>query len=1251
MGALRAPPGTERQRRRRSRGKGRARRRAMAQDWWQALESWMRALAGRGQGHGVDGKKQQQQQQQQALWSMHPGSDDSDDDGACGGDAGEEQEARREKEGEEEEEERGDDRAWLRSEQVLAIERGEFLYDPESVQAMVDVGQRLSNLDSYSTVRKGARVIDRDSTQHLYADLRDLLELMGDFSTRVELLCEFHETAHVAAMSRRAREATIDAPSRWRSVVDMIMFCFLPAQQFLRRIARVRGEEHKMVKRIELPFVMEERGRREMLASIFSFVLEVLNATSDIAFIILELWPLLADSAAFGFLPRISIAALALSFFLRFAIAIRSSSAVDWSDPFRVRRFLLGFFWSIVDPTWGHKWIRLSFKDREALGQSVIGESSGSKARDLVATRAKADAVYARMQVERTMVLLLVQDIPQSIVEFVFLAKFQSDEVQFLFLLTLISTVLHALQQLYEAAILVKEMPELVNIIQLRHMVFDPSREPDGPLGGEPEPPTRQNFRSMSLLALRNSAGDLLERSKMCGCLERGTVETNLDGKQSLTVAESITQFFDGELTDRKRGHCVPSSRTAYLTYRDELAPSLIREGDFFTLIKTRGGQLDALVTECVRKLRLGRREKEQSQVRMSHTRFLSVLFNRMRLETFHTDIRSVELTACSSVTGATLALLAANCPNLRRIDLSFCRGVDDDALEMLFSGHHVLLESIALNGCTQVSDIGVAFVARKAKVNLNRLALRGLPLVSDCALVALGANCPNLRSLFLDRGSVQEGHAKFTGKGLRALGKGCGESLVRLGLGDAVAPGTSTREITEFLEMLGPKMQVLGLSGVEQICDSHVRLMARKMPFLRVLGLSDTSITSRGVAHLETQFKLQRVSLGDSDKISLKAVDRLWDVCPDLSWVGFESTKEICSFQVAQVRGQITLLEGMVNPETDALNPEVTAAINEIRQFVLEHNGHDDDDDNDNVVATLIRSIAAKGVEHPAERLLEALITMTDFFRRQRFLRDEQHNPAVRRLSSIDSDVARRDLDNLQRAITVIRPGWDIVQSSEETLSVLLRSFGVSSTRKINLKIHFDEETYAVLNVQDQEALRGKISPLGRVNLENENRVRDRHLSIPPTACFYCFAYPVEGANAIDQDWFATERSRAAVIKRFLTFGGFLYFDEHRNFLSASALTLGSALAFNGPYKLPHHTSNALDRQERWAPISIPNLQPGATFCYIYPKEAILTSGLSHVLRHGGFAYRWLAEGTNVVEERVFAIAPLETAILPPDL
>lgn len=219
------------------------------------------------------------------------------------------------------------------------------------------------------------------------------------------------------------------------------------------------------------------------------------------------------------------------------------------------------------------------------------------------------------------------------------------------------------------------------------------------------------------------------------------------------------------------------------------------------------------------------------------------------------------------------------------------------------------------------------------------------------------------------------------------------------------------------------------------------------------------------------------------------------------------------------------------------------------------------------------------------------------------------------------------------------------------------LNTFGVMSTPRLDIKIDFANNQYTFICPRKfvgyyslGKKLTGRISPLGGVNLHKERGVNrrglQRHWFIPADAHFYCWAYPVHNLDMTELHFLENQNDKST-IRRLLHYGGFLYFGADRQFISASALTVGSALSYNGPYELPEQTVHSL--KDRWQKVTIEKLQlegEETEFCYIFHGEKILPPSFNEKLNpFGGFAYK----SSNQKKSYFYALAGVLEAF--PDL
>lgn len=109
------------------------------------------------------------------------------------------------------------------------------------------------------------------------------------------------------------------------------------------------------------------------------------------------------------------------------------------------------------------------------------------------------------------------------------------------------------------------------------------------------------------------------------------------------------------------------------------------------------------------------------------------------------TKLRALDLNMCDGFTATGLARAVATLPELRWLDLNWCKTVDDTTLAAIGKLQH--LEELRLAYCHKVGDAGIAALAGCSK--LKTLHLQGTLLPTDACLTTL-AKLQSLRTLSL---------------------------------------------------------------------------------------------------------------------------------------------------------------------------------------------------------------------------------------------------------------------------------------------------------------------------------------------------------------------------------------------------------------------------------------------------------------------------------------------------------------------
>lgn len=934
---------------------------------------------------------------------------------------------------------------------------------------------------------------------------------------------------------------------------------------------------------------------------------------------------------------------------------------MDWSDKRRVSKFYLGLMLSIIEPAAAYNHLtKRSFKQKEELQQGTVGESGGSLSTDPIATQAKSDYKAARASVLLTAVLL-IQDLPSFAVELIFVIYVLSSRFEYVFYLVLISTFAHLARQLFEAWQLLKDIPKLRNLVNTRNLVFLNSLDDkyDQIVDGD----GKGDGGSASMKEMRRLA-------------------------KGRTIKQIADAFFDADFSSssgsvlamlRHRTGSRPNSQMgAYHEFVTGLAPALVPVGQAFSVVKTRekdgagagkgkGSVLPAVPGGSVLAGGSSRRKEAVNDVAAIRTGWFPRLFNRMEPRQLYSSIRSVELTDCVSVDGDTVERIARHCVNLQALNLSFCELVDDDALAALQTMRCSKLEKVVLDSCVRVTDVGVAYVAQGAGPSLQVASLRNMPLLTDASLKSLGRYCPNVRRVHFDRDALlvkaerKRGLGKeegaITDSGLLQLSMGAGHSLQAVTLGN-VSDRVSSKGLVAFLRHLNPFLRDLSLAGCgASLTDAVVEELSaadkNNNVFLRNLYLTNSAVTDAGVVELARRCNSLRVVALGGTSVSVEAAMGFWATCPDLQQVAYDDPTHLCRFFAQQFSLQAdALFKVLERSGNEALEDELGESMALLREAV-------EPAVTGELAEALLPARPASHVSQHMEALLVQVVDLVDFVRR---LRHRAESYSAEQRSDWAARLEERDVGRVGRVVATLRNTLaqathaseeDAVRRPKEFPPTRLAPFGVTATRRINLRISFEQEMYTYIvpeaargefavDPQDRDALRGKISPLNDITLGKGTDKLERYWSIPDDAAYYSWLYPVKNAKALK---FHKDRGLDNAVLRFLTFGGYLYFDSKRHFVACSALTVGTALSFNGPFTISAKAVAQLEADNRWQDVTIASLIPegsdGMSFCYLFTGEQVLPKSIPN--KHGGFAYR--IPGKE--EGAFFALADIDDAII----
>ena len=228
------------------------------------------------------------------------------------------------------------------------------------------------------------------------------------------------------------------------------------------------AKEHAASASMTLSHSIAKEERLLKYGRLWDSLLEILNEAGDVAFLCVTLW----SAAGGGDLFWASLAAIAVSVFVRVYNGWSVRQRVDWEDGTKRLRYCYGVAASLVEPLHGGRWIKKGFKDKDKGGWNRETHQQ-TQDRDKHAVRAENDLLTATAERNNGVALVLAEDVPELAIEIIYLIR-TGASADALFYMTAIGTFLHMVRQLAEAWALHREMPGLRLTAECRDKVFEP---------------------------------------------------------------------------------------------------------------------------------------------------------------------------------------------------------------------------------------------------------------------------------------------------------------------------------------------------------------------------------------------------------------------------------------------------------------------------------------------------------------------------------------------------------------------------------------------------------------------------------------------------------------------------------------------------------------------------------------------------------------------------------------------------------
>ena len=175
--------------------------------------------------------------------------------------------------------------------------------------------------------------------------------------------------------------------------------------------------------------------------------------------------------------------------------------------------------------------------------------------------------------------------------------------------------------------------------------------------------------------------------------------------------------------------------------------------------------------------------------------------------------------------------------------------------------------------------------------------------LVCDAVMYALAAYCTSLRSLTMDKGTIEKG--EITDCAVANVTR-VHTDLVELSLhGQKQLTDGALHAIAQHL----PKLEMLNLFGCKRISDSAVVALVTRCTALKDLSLSCTRISDAGVSAVAMNCPLlEDLSLYDCEGVTDQSIIALAERCPKINYLQLQGTSITCAALVALAAGECPL-------------------------------------------------------------------------------------------------------------------------------------------------------------------------------------------------------------------------------------------------------------------------------------------------------------------------------------------------------
>jgi hypothetical protein len=441
---------------------------------------------------------------------------------------------------------------------------------------------------------------------------------------------------------------------------------------------------------------------RVQVANCVDTMTELYNETTDVLFLT-ELWVVGEQIEGAKTLFWISLVFLAMHMLGRVWVVWQMRGDVDGGERGAFARSALLY---MVEPNSGMRGMKETLKDT-ARGGMIFDVAKGEYVTvdmDAIAVQAHNDWVAGVTEVRTILLLMLTEDVPEFIIQLIFLFHITDKAPPTLFWLTTVGTLLHMLRQAMDAWTTWSQLPRLERKANGRDKAFEKFTTTDA---------TVHEFAAKH--------GDEVRSANMKGCC-------NLTDIAVMALAEACAELQTVTLTD------CPSVTDASVIKLAKGCPRL-QTVWLNRCVKIMDASLIELGKGC------------------PHLQTLSLngCFNIkdagvIDLAKGCSQLQTIYLNACAEITDASVVALGQGCPQLKQVYLACCNKITDAGVTKLCEGCP-RLHTVSLYQCPEITDVGVIELG-KGCPQLHTVWLNSCTKVTDNGVIELGNHCSQLQTV-----------------------------------------------------------------------------------------------------------------------------------------------------------------------------------------------------------------------------------------------------------------------------------------------------------------------------------------------------------------------------------------------------------------------------------------------------------------------------------------------------------------------